>query len=269
MKKNATKLLVFMGIFIPLCFVILTNTIFKGAHTNTVSSSTVFEENTQQTQPSNELYTLKRMVITDFFKQQTHTLNLSNHLKNRIHAGEFNSVWDQEFEVYDVQVFSQKDFGEIQVAYIDVILERNQMFQWLQLKSTWKKEQLIDLVYQDLNYSERINELSGYTEAVTFAKNLLESINQSDQSSFGWRLQDTHPMTDHLVNLNIKSVHSLGIYSPQTKPEDIEVLLTANYDVYSEELDHHKTITALLYVKRYDGKWQLENIQVLDIEEIQ
>lgn len=205
----------------------------------------------------------KEDLIRNFIEgNEIDSLHLSNQLKKRVETQEFKTIWNQDISIYDVTTTSVTDWTLYSSIIFDIVLERDNHYQWVQLKTLWEKDKLMDIQLQPISYYERVK-VTNYSneEAISFVKQVMEGLTTIDVNDFGWRYQQQNPVFSQAVN-DYEILESQLVAANDYG----ESLIKLKYKITL--LDQAQVVEALFFVKSYNGKYQIEDIQIADVNRL-
>lgn len=228
------------------------------------------EDHSENEEPKKS--TLVIDTVVNFLKNSHSIDHYGQQLRTRIEQGEFNHLWNESYSIYDATMLDYYEIGSAGqknlVSFIDVTIKRDNYFQWLQFKAVWddENELLLNLEYQPIEYWSRINQEGEIKSATTFIEKTLSDIQNFKSNQFGWRYQGENPViSSSIEKIELQHITPMGYLLSEEGKMD-EALLKVEYSVPFLENNHH--VETMIYVRRYDNQWQIEDIQVLNTEVI-
>lgn len=254
-SKTTSFLIIFM-VFVLGYFVL---DLLKSGENHSSDSDNLTVKNSE-VKDSKKSFELQKTILFDFFKSDLDDKKLSAVVKDRIKNNEYDILWSQNYIIENISEYQVNEYGQYVNILYDVVFSKDSQYIWMQFSTRWKEDELLDITFQDIDYNRRIktNEVKPGVEY--FAGEAIEKMNSS-LSNFGWRYQKEDPkINSSLTKVNILESKALG--SNLTKDEAIvEVIYQTELQQVSNEL------TALLYMKEYDGKWQVEDISIVNLKQ--
>lgn len=188
-------------------------------------------------------------------------IKLSDQLKSRVKAQEFIALNAQDVTI-DLNVARVNEWSIYTSIIFDAVLQRDEKYQWVQLKTLWDKERLMDIQLQPIDYYERVKVTpDSREESISFVNQVVKNLNHMDVGNFGWRYQQQNPMIS-------KSVKSIEILESKVVAANNhgEILIDLKYKITL--MDQEQLVNALFFVKKYGNKNQIEDIQIIDVSKI-
>lgn len=187
-------------------------------------------------------------------------------LKEKINNNKFNSLWDQAFTVYDLNIDQIRQLNDDkQIVVMDTVLKLEKYYHWMQLEVLWdsSKKIIMDISLQPIQYITRANSIGDIQEGEQFAESIVQHINQLSPEQMGWRYQTEGSLVKNIVE-NVKIIDSNTLGYRKVDGGEIEALIQVNYEI--KTLGQSKIVTTWLYLKQYEDQWQVEDIRMIDLK---
>lgn len=189
-------------------------------------------------------------------------------LLKRLNDGELDVILHQYVDVYNVEAYQKTSVGNFEQYTLDVILKKGSAFIWTQFVALWdaKENKLYDFSYKPIDYLGRIAPLAPEdnfleNEVLKFTAQLFQNLRtgRTDFSQMGWRYQG-----DTAAEFKFELMKATLLGSNKTDISN-EAAVIVEYTVKILDRPDNE-IKSFLYLKSYEGVWQVEDIKIIDIK---
>ncbi len=177
-------------------------------------------------------------------------------IRKKIHSMNGNGYRMVHIMIEDVKEIN--DELEIYQAYADVIMEKEDVYDWLRLVVLLQDGQVISIERVPIPYYDRLSNNEYWLVGESFSQSIRQVINSlksDDRSYFGIDKRSFHFGNNGIEDIQVNKIKPLA-----SNREHTEVLVSVNLNVVA----YGKQVSSeyWLYLRHYENKkWQIEDIQ--------